>query len=316
MFEIFLKTLPFFALIGLGWQACRTGFFTAEAAAYLTKFVFYFALSAMLFRFAANLSLAEIFDWWFVAAYLWGCFVVYLIATAVAMLRGRPVAEAAFEAQCAVIGNTGFLGVPMLVVLLGDAAAGPVLMVLTIDLVVFSSLIVILVTGGREGRVRLSTIRNVGIGLLKNPMIVSISLGLAWSATGFDVPGPVNEFLAILGAAATPGALFAIGASLAGKSAERLSVAGWLSFCKLVLHPAAVALAALVIFPVEPFAAAVMIAAASLPVAGNVYILAQHYGVAPQRVSASILVSTALSILTVSAVIAWVSGYAGITVGL
>jgi hypothetical protein len=316
MVEIFLKTLPFFALIALGFQACRTGFFTEEAAAYLTKFVFYFALSAMLFRFAANLSLGEIFDWWFVAAYLWGCFVVYLIATAVAMLRRRPVAEAAVEAQCAVIGNTGFLGVPMLVVLMGEAAAGPVLMVLTIDLVVFSSLIVILVTGSRQGTVRLSTIRNVGIGLLKNPMIVSITLGLAWSATGWDVPRPVNEFLGILGAAATPGALFAIGASLAGKSAERLSVAGWLSFCKLVLHPAAVALAALVLFPVEPFAAAVMIAAASLPVAGNVYILAQHYGVAPQRVSASILVSTAISVLTVSAVIAWVAGFAGISVGL
>jgi predicted permease len=50
-----------------------------------------------------------------------------------------------------------------------------------------------------------------------------------------------------------------------------------------------------------------MIAAASLPVAGNVYILAQHYGVAPHRVSASILVSTAVSIVTVSAVIAWVT---------
>ena len=315
MIEIFLKTLPFFALIALGWQACRTGFFTAEAAAYLTKFVFYFALSAMLFRFAANLSVGEIFDWWFVAAYLWGCFTVYLLATAVALLRRRPMAEAAVEAQCAVIGNTGFLGVPMLVVLMGEAAAGPVLMVLTLDLVVFSSLIVILVTGSREGRVGVATLRRVGLGLVKNPMIVSITLGLAWSATGWDVPGPVNEFLGILGAAATPGALFAIGASLAGKSAERLSVAGWLSFCKLVLHPAAVALAALVLFPVPAFDAAVMIAAASLPVAGNVYILAQHYGVAPQRVSASILISTAVSILTVSAVIAWVSGMAGIGIG-
>ena len=127
MVEIILKTLPFFALIGLGFQACRTGFFTAEAAAYLTKFVFYFALSAMLFNFAANLSLGEIFDWWFVAAYLWGCFTVYLIATGVAVLRRRPITEAAFEAQCAVIGNVGFLGVTMLVVLLGEAAAGPVL---------------------------------------------------------------------------------------------------------------------------------------------------------------------------------------------
>jgi hypothetical protein len=315
MLEIFLKTLPFFALIGLGYQACRTGFFTAEAAAYLTKFVFYFALSAMLFRFAANLSLREIFDWWFVAAYLWGCFTIYLIATGVAFLRKRSIQEAAVEAQCAVIGNTGFLGVPMLVVLLGPAAAGPVLMVLSLDLIVFSSIIVILITGSREGRMSLRILKTVGMGLVKNPMIVSMTLGLAWSSTGWGLPGPVNEFLAILGAAATPGALFAIGASLAGKSAERLSVAGWLTFCKLVLHPAAVAFAALFLFPVDPFDAAVMIAAASLPVAGNVYILAQHYGVAPQRVSASILVSTALSIITVSVVIAWVADMAGITPG-
>jgi len=315
MVEIFLKTLPFFALIGLGYQACRTGFFTAEAAAYLTKFVFYFALSAMLFRFAANLSLAEVFNWWFVAAYLWGCFVVYLIATAVALFRRRGIEEAAVEAQCAVIGNTGFLGVPMLIVLMGPEAAGPVLMVLALDLIVFSSLIVILITGSRDGRMSWGILKTVGMGLLKNPMIVSMSLGLLWSSTGWAVPGPVNEFLAILGAAATPGALFAIGASLAGKSAERLSVAGWLTFCKLVLHPLAVAFAALMLFPVPAFDAAVMIAAASLPVAGNVYILAQHYGVAPHRVSASILISTAISIVTVSFVIAWVSGLAGITPG-
>ena len=86
-----------------------------------------------------------------------------------------------------------------------------------------------------------------------------------------------------------------------------MTVAGWLSFVKLVVHPGAVAIAALVIWPVEPYAAGVMIAAAALPVAGNVYILAQHYGVAPQRVSAAILMSTAASIVTVSAVIAWVA---------
>ena len=147
----------------------------------------------------------------------------------------------------------------------------------------------------------------MGLGLLKNPMIVSITVGLAWSALRLPIPVPLNEFVTILGNAATPGALFAIGASLASKSAERLAVAGWLSFAKLVLHPAAVAVAAWYVFPVEPYAASVMIAAAALPVAGNVYILARHYGVAPHRVSASILISTAVSVLTVSAVIAWVT---------
>ena len=83
-------------------------------------------------------------------------------------------------------------------------------------------------------------------------------------------------------------------------------MAGWLSFSKLVLHPSFVAFSALMLFHVSAYPAAVMIAAASLPVAGNVYILAQHYGVAPQRVSASILISTAAAVVTVSLVIGWV----------
>ncbi|WGH77258.1 AEC family transporter [Jannaschia ovalis] len=309
MLAIFLKTLPFFGLIALGYEAGRRNFFTPEATAYLTKFVFYFALSAMLFNFAANLSLAEIFDPTFLIAYLWGCAMVYLVATAVGFLRGLSVAECAVEAQVATIGNVGFLGIPMFVLLLGPESAGPMLMVLAADLIVFSSLIVILITGSREGRVGLATMRTVGLGLVKNPMIMSIGAGILWSATGRELWTPVNEFLSILGAAATPGALFAIGASLAGKTAERISVAGWLTFCKLALHPAAVALSALVLFPVaDPFAAQVMISAAALPVAGNVYILAQHYGVAPQRVSAAILISTAVSIVTVSAIIGLLTG--------
>ncbi|WP_308918180.1 AEC family transporter [Jannaschia sp. LMIT008] len=307
MLAIFLKTLPFFALIALGYVAGRTRFFTPEATAYLTKFVFWFALSAMLFDFAANLTLAEIFDLRFIGAYLWGTATVYLIATAVGFLRGLSVAESAVEAQCAVIGNVGFLGIPMFVLLLGPESAGPMLMVLATDLIVFSSVIVILITGSR-GKLGLATIRTVGLGLLRNPMIVSIAAGIAWSATGRALWVPVAEFVSILGAAATPGALFAIGASLAGKTTERLATAGWLTFCKLALHPAAVAFAALWLIPLDPYAATVMIAAAALPVAGNVYMLAQHYGVAPQRVSAAILVSTAISVVTVSVVIGLLPG--------
>lgn len=306
MLAIFLKTLPFFAIIGLGYMAGRTRFFTDEATAWLTKFVFYFALSAMLFRFSATLPMGEIFSWSYIAAYLWGTAFVYGIATGVAFLLNKPVEEAAFEAQCAAIGNTGFLGIPLLAALMGPQAVGPTMLALAVDLIVFSSLIVIIITGSRDGRMSLRIFRTIGVGLVKNPMIVAITLGLMWSATGLDLPGPVLDMVSILGAAATPGALFAIGASLASKSAERLYVAGWISFCKLILHPLFVAIGALWIFDVDPYASAVMIATASLPVAGNVYILAQHYGVAPQRVSASILVSTAISIVTVSLIIAWV----------
>ncbi len=305
MWDIFLKTLPFFAVIGLGYGAGKTRFFPEEATAYLTKFVFYFALSAMIFQFTATLQLADVLDWTFVLAYLSATTVVYLLAAFVARLRGVSLAEGAFEAQCAVIGNVGFLGIPMLALLLGPGAVAPIILMLSVDLIVFGSLVVILVNAG-GGNLSLATLGTVVMGLLKNPMIVSIILGFAWSGFRLPMPEVGREFLTLLGAAATPGALFAIGASLASKSAERVSVALWLSFAKLVLHPAAVAVSALVIFPVEPFAAGVMIAAAALPVAGNVFILAQHYKVAPQRVSAAILFSTAISVVTVAVAIAWV----------
>ncbi|WP_419740752.1 AEC family transporter [Ruegeria sp.] len=307
MVEIFLRTLPFFVIIGLGYWAGRTRFFTEEATAYLTKFVFFFALSAMLFRFAATLPFAEIFNGRLIIGYLIGTLAVYALASLVAWIRGLDIPTAAVEAQCAAIGNVGFLGLPMLAMLLSEAAIGPVMLILAVDLVVFSSLIVILINGGRDGKLTVKTLRLIGVGLLKNPMIVSISAGLTWSALQIPVPGPMNDFLTILGGAATPGALFAIGASLAGKSAERVQIAGWLSFCKLIVHPACVAVALLWLVPVDTFSATVAIAAAALPVAGNVYMLAAHYGVAPHRASAAILLSTAASILTVPLIIGWLT---------
>ncbi len=308
MLAVFLKTLPFFAVIGLGYGAGRLRMFPPEATAWLTKFVFYFALLAMLFRLTVNLSLAEIWNPVFAAAYLAATGGLYAALFALSRLRGVPMAEATIEAQAGTIGNTGFLGIPMLALLLGPASTGPLLMVLTLDTIVFSSLVTLLITASRGGRPGMAALGPLALGLAKNPMIVSMVAGFLWSGLGVPVPGAMDETLKLLGSAATPCALFAIGASLAGRSAERPAVAAWLAASKLILHPAAVALMALVVFPVAPQAAGVMIAAAALPVAGNIYILAHHYGVAPQRVSTAILMSTAASILTLPLIIAWVGG--------
>jgi malonate transporter and related proteins len=308
MLPIFLKTLPFFAILGLGYLAARRGFFSEQATAHLSKFVFYFALSAMLFRFAATLDMAQVFDTQAVFAYLTATLSVYLLATAVALWRKTGLEQAAIEAQCAAIGNVGFLGIPLLVLLMGPQAVGPMMIVLGTDLIVFGSLIVILISASRDGRMNLAVLGPIALGLVKNPMVMAMTLGLIWSSLSLPLPTPATEFLTLLGAAATPGALFAIGASLASKSAERKSVALWLSTAKLALHPLAVTFAATQIFTVPPFTAAVMIAAAAMPTAGNVYILAQHYGIAPLRVSSTILISTAASVLTLTYVISLVSG--------
>ena len=306
MDTILLQLIPFFAIIGLGYGAGVTNIFPPEATAALSKFVFFFALSAMLFRFSANLSLSEIFNLPFIAAYLCGTMLIYLLATSVAIIRRKGMQEAAIEAQCAVIGNVGFLGIPVFILLLGPQSIGPIMLALTVDLILFSSLVVILITVGRDDRISFAVFNKVVLGLLKNPMVVSITLGIIWAYFKLPIPKPMNEFLDTLGAAAAPGALFSIGASLAGKSTGQIKVASWLSFCKLALHPAAVAFFALYVFDVEPYAAGVMIALAALPVAGNVYIIAQHYNVAPQRASAAILISTVISIVTLTIILKYV----------
>ncbi|MEM0977363.1 MAG: AEC family transporter [Pseudomonadota bacterium] len=305
MLQIFLQTVPFFALIGLGFVAARTRFIPQEARPYLTTFVFYFALSAMLFRFASSLSLADLWDTEFALAYLFGCMGIYVLAQTIGMIRGQGWAVSAIEAQCSIIGNVGFMGIPMLVLLFGEAAAGPVLFVLAIDLIVFGTLIVMSITASREGRITSQAVQRILGSIFKNPMVMSIVLGLAWGATELATPHYIDVFLEQLAGAATPCALFVIGMSLASPSAERISVALWLSSLKLLAFPALVAVMALWVFDVDPFAAAVMIAAAAMPTAGNIYIIAQHYGVAPERASSTIFISTVISIITLTLWIAY-----------
>lgn len=303
MIEIFLKSLPFFALIALGFGATRWKFFGAAEIQGLTRFVFYFALSALIFRFSANLPLSEIFEPHLTAGYLFGSGAVYFVTWAVAKLRRQSSEVAAIEAQCAAVGNMGYMGLPLLALLLGEAAIGPTILMLTIDLVVFASLLVILVTIAKEQAALGPALVNVIKSLAKNPMIMSIVAGLAVSALGTGLPPVPDQFFEILAGAASPCALFLIGASLADKSAERVEVALWLSFAKLILHPLFVAIGVFWLFSPTPYAAIVAVAGASLPVAGNVYILAAHYGVAPQRVSASILFSTIFSVVTISVIV-------------
>jgi malonate transporter len=166
----------------------------------------------------------------------------------------------------------------MLVVLLGEAAAGPVLMVLALDLIVFSTLIVILVTGSREGQVTYRTLKQCGSGPAEEPDDRVDRAGADLVGDGLDGAGAgerVSDHPRGGGHARCAFRHRCLAGLQIGRTAFGRLVA---EFCKLVLHPAAVAFAALVLFPVDTFDAAVMIAAASLPVAGNVYILAQHYG--------------------------------------
>jgi predicted permease len=303
MLTVFLNTLPFFGLIALGFFAAFSGNFSREATAYLTKFVFYFPLSAMIFNFASELSLDEIFEFRFTAAYLIGSFVVYLGTLWLRRLRGDSFEMALVSGHCSVIGNMGWMGLAMLPILLGEESIPYVIMVLICDLVVFYPLIVSLIVAHRKGKFDIKLVFSVLAGLLKNPMVLSILTGLIWSTFSFNTPDVVHQFLVILAGASTPGALFAIGASMMYAQRGEYGGTALISLNKLLIHPLAVALVALYLFDLRPFEAAVLAACAAMPVAGNIYMLVSHYNIPSDRVSFSILVSTVVSILTIPLII-------------
>ena len=306
MISIFLQTAPFFLIVAIGYFSGKYKFLGKRGTDAITKFVFYFALSAMLFRFSSQLEISEIFDLKFVGCYVVATSILYLVVIVVSYFSGTKFETAVFDAQIATVGNTGFLGIPLLATLVGSQSVGYVMMILATDFAIFGTLIVVLIMVSRDQAWGIRLLRPIAKGLFQNPMIVSFSLGILWGYLDYQTPKFFSEFLVILGQAATPGALFAIGASLSFRKIDDPKSAFWLSFLKLVAHPFLVGIMALYLFYIEPYAAAVMVITAALPVAGNTFMLAQHYKIDPERISAAILLSTLFSALTVTFAIAFV----------
>ena len=306
MISIFLQTAPFFLIVAIGYFSGKYKFLGKRGTDAITKFVFYFALSAMLFRFSSQLEISEIFDLKFVGCYVVATSILYLVVIVVSYFSGTKFETAVFDAQIATVGNTGFLGIPLLATLVGSQSVGYVMMILATDFAIFGTLIVVLIMVSRDQAWGIRLLRPIAKGLFQNPMIVSFSLGILWGYLDYQTPKFFSEFLVILGQAATPGALFAIGASLSFRKIDDPKSAFWLSFLKLVAHPFLVGIMALYLFYIEPYAAAVMVITAALPVAGNTFMLAQHYKIDPERISAAILLSTLFSALTVTFAISFV----------
>ncbi|RZU01213.1 AEC family transporter [Rivibacter subsaxonicus] len=315
MQAILAVTVPFFALVLCGYLAARAQVLPEAAIPGLNAFVLFFALPCMLFRFGASLPLVQLLNPSVLAVYLAAALLIVFFTIAVTLSARIHLKDAAFGALVAAFPNTGFMGVPLLAALLGPQAAGPVISTVLADLFVTSSICIALAQAHGAGDLRAAGLKALR-GTLSNPLPWSIALGAAASATGFELPGPLNQIVRMLGDAATPVALFTIGAVLwrAGRHAHtRTPVALFLpvALIKLFLHPllvfalgaGAIALGA----PLSPFNLMVLTLAAALPSASNVSLLAERYGADNGRVARIILSSTALAFLSFS-LLAWCFG--------
>jgi malonate transporter len=318
MFNILATTFPFFALVLCGYIAVRRHMLPQLAIPGMNGFVLYFALPCLLFRFGSSTPLAQLLDPGVFGVYVSCALLTVALTMVLALRRGCDWNNGAFAALVAAFPNTGFMGVPLLVALVGPSASGPVMVTLVIDLIITTSLCVALSRLGQAhgkggGQASVAALRNALSGMLRNPMPWAILLGACASGIGLHLPGPVARTIGLLADAASPVALFTIGAVLArshmnASGSTPLADVVFVAMVKLLVHPllvlavghAAIAAGA----PLAPSSLTVLVLVACLPSASNVAMLAERFGADTGRVARIILVSTALSFLTFSGAVA------------
>jgi predicted permease len=317
MQAILAVTIPFFALVLAGYLAAWRRVLPEAAIPGLNAFVLYFALPCLLLRFGMNTPVLQLLNPVVLGVYIASALLIVFFTVAMTLSAQVHLKDAAFGALVAAFPNTGFMGVPLLVALLGPSAAGPVICTVLADLFVTSSLCIALaqlhgLSGHDMGAAAARALR----GALSNPLPWAIALGALSSLSGIKPAGPLDAMIRMLADAATPVALFTIGAVLwrAGQHAHtRTPVARYLPVAavKLFVHPALVGLlgasARALGAPLSAFELTVLTLAAALPSASNVSLLAERYGADNGRVARIILSSTALAFVSFSA-LAWVFG--------
>ena len=316
MLQILLVTFPFFALVLAGYVAARRGDLPVAAIPGLNGFVLYFALPCMLYRFGSSTPIAQLLDGAVFGVYLLCALVMVGFAIAMTLSSRVNWNDASFGALVAAFPNTGFMGIPLLVALLGPRAAGPAIVTIVIDLVITTSLCIALSRLGSGGGSAGQAAKNALKGVASNPMPWAIMTGALASWLGFELPAPLMKTVGLLADSASPVALFTIGAVLA--RSQMMALSGHapavplreivpVALMKLVLHPVLVLLvgsAAIAMgLPLDRFALAVIVLVAALPSASNVSLLAERFEANTGRIARIILVSTVLAFFSFAAAV-------------
>lgn len=314
--------IPFFAIVLIGWFAAKRGVFDTAGLAGLNAFIFSVALPPLLFRTMARAPEADAAALSLVAHYAAITLLLYVVARLFGRIaHGLTGAENAIYGHLAVNGNAGFLGLPLITAALGAGATLPVALALTTDIVLIMSLTTLSLEASRAfaggGLGVLGALAAAGRAVWRaatNPVLLGAVGGVFWGAIGvqrygLELPTVVAAIMDTLGQAAAPAALFAVGATLGhNRLDQRVGEIGTLSIWKLVAHPAATLLTFVLLAPDTPalWIAAVVLSA-SLPASNNAVVFANVYRAYEARASATVLVTTALSVLTFTALAVWLA---------
>lgn len=302
MLQFLATSTPFFAVIALGAFTAWRSLFAADTVRVFNTFAFMVATPAMVLRVMSRQPIAELWNGVFFAALaLIGVAVLALAILLQRRLLGLPFPNAVSRGQALVGGNFAFLGIPLMLAFLGDSAAAPIAIGLICDTALIVPLSIGLIEAGRGQGSPLAIAARLVRGTIVNPFMLSIMAGIALSLSGAALPEPVDQFLLFLGASAAPVGVFALGiAAFQWSRQGRLPLRGVLPLVagKLILHPLLTWVVLALVLKLDPFWVQAGVLYAALPIAANVFVIAERFDTGSRPIAAAIVISTAAAALT------------------
>jgi predicted permease len=295
--------LPFFGLILIGYIAAKVTKQPAEALGWLNTFIIYAALPALFFKLVSRTPFEDLTRIDFIATDLAATYSIFIALFAIGRwVRGNSLADCTIQSFAGAYGNIGYMGPGLALLALGEDAAVPVALIVCLENALhFIVAPALMAAAGDDRRSRGQLVVDIARKVALHPFILSTALGFLAAAFHIDQPLAFQRFVDYLAQAAAPCALFAMGVTLALRPLKRIPAEiGYIVPAKLIIHPVVVYLALTAVGGFEPVWVYAAVLLAALPTATNVFVIGQQYGVWQERASATILITTLLSVATVS----------------
>ncbi len=303
MAEISGLVLPFFGLIFIGYFTARIHRQPAEALGWLNVFIIYVALPALFFKLISKTPIEQLTRLDFIGADLAATYTIFIIVYLIGrFVRKNPIADSTIQGLAGAYGNIGYMGPGLALLAFGEQAAVPLALIFCFENIVhFIVAPGMMAIGGDEKRSPTELVLEVGRKIVLHPFILSTAVGVLAAMIQFQPPVPLQRLIDYLAQAAAPCALFAMGVTLALRPLKRIPAEiSYIVPIKLILLPVVMYLYLGIAGNFDPVWIYTAVLLASLPTATNVFVIGQQYGVWQERASATILITTVLSVVTVS----------------
>lgn len=300
----FYALLPFFILIAIGYILVRLFKWSDQFTNGLTKFLFNLAIPIMLFGVMSQFHTQKEMDPMLVLAYFGASFILFFIEKIYAKYLLKLTAqESSVFGVGGIFSNNVMIGIPLIMLFMGDEAIAVSALIISFNALLLWSLVSFAIEWAEHGSLSLKGFILTFRGVLKNPIVIGIILGLIVSFFRIPLPSFASATISMFSNMVAPLSLLTLGMGLAKyRLGSNLKISLNITFFKLIAHPFIIWLAA-VLLGLPAFETKAIVILGSIATGMNVYLMALKFQVIEDATASSIILTTVLSAITTPIII-------------